>query len=179
MSRISDLLSSYQNFISLPWSMDAAPGQRVIFGIYDPMDELKLQAMIGHFELAMKEAQHAWSAIDLEKCFSSWLSSMRYKEKYFQRPELLTSVMDRFSDYTVQNVYEKCSTAMQNNNAVVALYGCGGLFGQLKIKRLIDAIAPKTMGRLLVFFPGTYESNNFRLLNGYDGWNYLAVVLNQ
>ena len=107
------------------------------------------------------------------------LSTMRYKEKYFQRPELLTSVMDRFSEYTVQAVNEKCSTAMQNDNAVVGLYGCGGLFGQLKIKRLIDAIAPKTMGRLLVFFPGTYESNIFRLLNGYDGWNYLAVVLNK
>lgn len=179
MSRISDLLSSYQDFISLPWSKDAAPGQRVIFGIYDPMDELKLRAMIGHFELATKEAQHAWIAIDLEKSFSSWLSTMRYKEKYFQRPELLTSVMDRFSEYMLQAVNEKCSTAMQNDNAVVGLYGCGGLFGQLKIKRLIDAIAPKTMGRLLVFFPGTYESNNFRLLNGYDGWNYLAVVLNK
>lgn len=179
MSHISDLLSSYQEFISLPWSMDAAPGQRVIFGIYDPADELKLRAMIGHFELATKEAQHIWAAIDLEKTFSSWLSAMRYKDKYFQHPELLTSVMDRFAEYTVQSILEKCSTAMQDENAVVGLYGCGALFGQLKIKRLIDAVAPKTKGRLLVFFPGTYENNNFRLLNGYDGWNYLAVVLNK
>jgi hypothetical protein len=30
---------------------------------------------------------------------------------------------------------------------------------------------------LLVLFPGTYENNNYRLLDGYDGWNYLATSI--
>ena len=34
-----------------------------------------------------------------------------------------------------------------------------------------------SLGRLLVFFPGSYENNNYRLLDGYDGWNYLAVPI--
>ena len=179
MSHISDLLSSYQRFISLPWAMDAAPGQRVIFGVYDPGDELKLRTMISNFELVTKEAQHAWGAIDLEKIFSSWLSAMRYKDQYFQRPDLLLSVLDRFEEYTLQAIEEKCSTAMQDNTAVVGVYGCGALFGLLKIQRLVEVVAPKTKGRLLFFFPGTCENNNFRLLNGYDGWNYRATVLNK
>ena len=28
-----------------------------------------------------------------------------------------------------------------------------------------------------IFFPGSYEDNNYRLLDGYDGWNYLAVPI--
>ena len=29
---------------------------------------------------------------------------------------------------------------------------------------------------LLIFFPGSYENNNYRLLDGYDGWNNLAEI---
>jgi hypothetical protein len=32
-------------------------------------------------------------------------------------------------------------------------------------------------GRLVVFFPGEYEDNNYRLLDARDGWNYLAVPI--
>jgi len=32
-------------------------------------------------------------------------------------------------------------------------------------------------GRLVVFFPGTYGDNNFKLLGGYDGWDYHAVLI--
>ena len=32
-------------------------------------------------------------------------------------------------------------------------------------------------GRLVVFFPGQYEHNNYRLLDARDGWNYMAVPI--
>ena len=60
---------------------------------------------------------------------------------------------------------------------VVALKGVGSLFGFLKVKEVVDKLAPVAKGRLLVFFPGSYEDNNYRLLDGYDGWNYLAVPI--
>ena len=60
---------------------------------------------------------------------------------------------------------------------VVGIQGVGSLFGFLKVKDVVDKFAPKIAGRLLVFFPGSYENNNYRLLDGYDGWNYLAVPI--
>jgi hypothetical protein len=42
---------------------------------------------------------------------------------------------------------------------------------------MVDAFAPLVKGRLLVFFPGSFDDNNYRLLNSYDGWNYLAVPI--
>lgn len=47
----------------------------------------------------------------------------------------------------------------------------------LTYRHLVDRLAPMVEGRLLVFFPGSYENNNYRLLDGYDGWNYLAVPI--
>ena len=64
-----------------------------------------------------------------------------------------------------------------DENTVVALKGVGSLFGFLKVKDVVDKLAPMVGGRLLVFFPGSYENNNYRLLDGYDGWNYLAIPI--
>ena len=47
----------------------------------------------------------------------------------------------------------------------------------VKVKDVVEKVATKVAGRLLVFFPGRYENNNFRLLDGYDGWDYHAFVI--
>ena len=60
---------------------------------------------------------------------------------------------------------------------MVAVLGMGSLFGLLRVKDVVDELAPMVRGRLLVFFPGSFENNNYRLLDGYDGWNYLAVPI--
>jgi hypothetical protein len=39
---------------------------------------------------------------------------------------------------------------------------------------LISAVERHIKGRLLVFFPGTKEENNYQLLDARDGFNYLA-----
>lgn len=41
------------------------------------------------------------------------------------------------------------------------------------MERVEDAIR----GRLLVFFPGEYQENHYRLLDARDGWNYHAVPI--
>ena len=54
----------------------------------------------------------------------------------------------------------------------------GSILGERQqVKEVVDKLAPMVTGRLLVFFPGSYEDNNYRLLDGYDGWNYLAVPI--
>src|SRR3712207_8252085 len=42
---------------------------------------------------------------------------------------------------------------------------------------LLNAVNDAIAGRLLVFFPGEVENNNFRLLDARDGWDYMAVVI--
>ena len=81
----------------------------------------------------------------------------------------------------VSTIDDRPQTFLQKNDSgadsVVALQGVGSLFGFLKVKEVVDRLAPMVKGRLLVFFPGSYENNNYRLLDGYDGWNYLAVPI--
>ena len=41
MSRINRLLQSYGKFIAIPWRCDAAAAQRVIFCVYNKMDQVE------------------------------------------------------------------------------------------------------------------------------------------
>jgi hypothetical protein len=42
---------------------------------------------------------------------------------------------------------------------------------------MLKEVVKDIRGRLVVFFPGEYEDNNYRLLDARDGWNYLAVPI--
>jgi hypothetical protein len=59
----------------------------------------------------------------------------------------------------------------------VAVSGVGALFGFTRVSQVLKLVEPSIRGRLVVFFPGQYEENNYRLLDARDGWNYLAVPI--
>ena len=42
------------------------------------------------------------------------------------------------------------------------------------VTAVMEAVEPFINGRLVVFFPGAKDGNNYRLLDARDGWNYLA-----
>ena len=52
-----------------------------------------------------------------------------------------------------------------------------GLGDQVKVSALIERVQDGVLGRMLVFFPGEVEGNNYRLLGARDGWNYLATLI--
>ena len=60
---------------------------------------------------------------------------------------------------------------------LLAALGVAGLFGFIRVSELMDAVDDAIRGRLLVFFPGEYDGNIYRLLDARDGWNYLAVPI--
>ncbi|WP_419596195.1 BREX protein BrxB domain-containing protein, partial [Thiolapillus sp.] len=97
--------------------------------------------------------------------------------KYFAQPHLLHTLLPKYLDFLKQEFSRFVQTKGQDENAVVALMGVGSLFGLLKVKNVVDQLAPMVKGRMLIFFPGSYENSNYRLLDGYDGWNYLAVPI--
>jgi hypothetical protein len=177
VSRVRRLISSYSRFIAIPWRDDAASAQRVIFCVYNENDELKIRARIDEFEIATRHTGHDWLLFDLTDTFAEWLSGQRYAKKYYEKPHLLTTLLPKYLEYIVQHFRQMLTERNAGSNAVVALKGVGSLFGFLKVKDVVDKLAPLVSGRLLVFFPGTYENNNYRLLDGYDGWNYLAVPI--
>jgi hypothetical protein len=170
-------LSSYERFIRAPWRSDVAAAQRVVFCVYDPIEERALRAKLGEFELATASAGHTWRHFELTDTFADWLSTQRYATKYFESPNLLTNLLPRYLTYLGDRFADFLKDSGADENTVVALSGVGSLFGLCKVKDVVDAFAPKVTGRLLVFFPGSFENNNYRLLDGYDGWNYLAVPI--
>ena len=177
MSKIERLKKSYRKYISTPWRDDAAAAQRVIFCVYDKSEERTLRAKVDEFDIATQEEGHDWKKFDLTDTFATWLASQRYATKYFQQPHLLSTLLPRYLAY-ISDEFEKF---LHENDigahSVVAIQGVGSLFGLLKVKDVVDKLAPMVRGRLLVFFPGSFDNNNYRLLDGYDGWNYLAVPI--
>jgi len=177
MSKVKRLLNSYARFIEVPWRGDAAAAQRVVFCVYHEHEELRLRARVEEFELATTKAGHGWSLFDLTNSFSEWMAGQKYAHRYFQQPNLLPSILPNYGTWIVQRFREFLQSSQCGENDVVALQGVGSLFGFLKVKGVVDQLAPLVNGRLVVFFPGSYEDNNYRLLDGYDGWNYLAVPI--
>ena len=90
------------------------------------------------------------------------------------QPELLG-----FFDLLVGRVREQ--VAAQNDAATItALVGAASLYGlgdYVKVSALIERVQDDVEGRLLVFFPGEVDGNNYRLLGARDGWNYLATSI--
>ena len=177
MSKIKRLLQSYDDYISVPWRDDAAAAQRVVFCVYNETEERHLRVKVDEFELVTKERGHGWKRFDLTDTFADWLTSQRYAKSYYQKPQLLTSLLPKYLEYISKKFETYVEESHIDANTVVALSGVGSLFGFVKIKDVVDKLAPFVEGRLLVFFPGSYENNNYRLLDGYDGWNYLAVPI--
>lgn len=177
MSRVKHLVQSYGSHIAVPWRSDAAAAQRVIFCVYNENEELRLRAKIDEFELVTRQADHTWALFDLTDSFANWLAPQRYAKSYYEKPHLLSPLLPRFLDHITEEFTTFLEAKQIGEDSVVALKGVGSLFGFLKVKEVVDKLAPLVKGRLLVFFPGSYENNNYRLLDGYDGWNYLAVPI--
>lgn len=177
MNKIKRLVQSYNQYIAIPWRDDAAAAQRVIFCVYDEDEELRLRARVDEFELATRQTGHEWAVFDLTHTFADWMATQRYAKSYFQKPHLLPTLLPKYREFITAQFTGFLQQHHADSNAVVALKGVGSLFGFLKVKDVIDTLAPLVEGRLLVFFPGSHENNNYRLLDGYDGWNYLAVPI--
>ncbi len=175
MSKIDDLRRSYERFVSLPWPDHLAGPQRIWFAVYDRMEERRLRARLDAFELATRSAGHKCRLCDLTDIFADWMAGQEYRESYFEDPESLESAMPEFLEFTAGRLRDDLQQA--DSNTVVAVLGAATLFGFVRVSKLMDAVKDAIVGRLLLFFPGEYEANNYRLLDARDGWNYLATPI--
>jgi hypothetical protein len=181
MARIEDLADIYGQHLATPWQRTVAGAQRVIMVAYDKELERVLRARKGEFETRTRAAGHDWHEIDVTSCFATWLAADDYREAFFKNPMALTPKIHPESGEFLGHVARQLSAVLTapdvTDNAVVALFGVASLFGFARVSRLLETVERDIRGRLVVFFPGHFEQNNYRLLDARDGWNYMAVPI--
>ena len=178
MRRLETLIDRYARYIKLPWRDGLTGTERTIMVVYDKADERRLRRRMDRFQLATQEAGHGWIPCDLTGAFSRWMAGIDYQESYFEHPEDLQIALEHdFLSHAVGQVQGVLSRQECDTGSVVALFGIASLFGFARLSALIDAMADDVPGRLVVFFPGEHEDNNYRLLDARDGWSYRAVPI--
>jgi hypothetical protein len=147
--------------------------ERVLMVVYDKDLERSLRNRVSLFIDATLAASHQSKLVDLTTWFSEWMAGQKYAEGYFTSPEdLQTLVEAEFKMYVADRLRKELEAA--DAETVVSVIGIGSLYGFLKTSELIRAVEPSIKGRMTVFFPGTKDSNNYRMLDAHDGWNYMA-----
>lgn len=178
MARIEDLADLYGQHISTPWQRTISGAQRVIMVAYDKELERALRARKGEFETRTRAAGHDWFEVDLTTAFSSWLESDNYREAYFEAPDdLQLKLKDEFPEYVAERIRNVLTAPAVTDDSVIALLGTGSIYGFTHVSEILKRVERDVRGRLVVFFPGTFEQNNYRLLDARDGWNYLAIPI--
>ncbi|MFH1530450.1 MAG: BREX protein BrxB domain-containing protein [Pseudomonadota bacterium] len=178
MGQIEQLADLCGQHISTPWQRTIAGAQRVIMVVYDKELERTLRARKDTFRIATAQAGHKWLEVDVTDAFAVWMGNDDYREAYFESPEDLQIKLDaEFAEYVADRVRAVLSLPEATDTSVVAVYGVGSLFGFTRVSKVLKLVEGDIRGRLVVFFPGQYEQNNYRLFDARDGWNYLAVPI--
>jgi hypothetical protein len=101
-----------------------------------------------------------------------------YRDVYFEEPETLTmKLRSDFVQYAAGRLRVALTAEGVDEDTVIAVQGVACLFGFTRVSLVLKEVVKDIRGRLVVFFPGEYEGNNYRLLDARDGWNYLAVPI--
>ena len=178
MARIEDLAERYGGHIATPWQLTVAGAQRVVMVVYDKELERTLRARLPAFEMASRDAGHDWRQIDLSGAFAEWMAADDYRDEYFRSPEDLQLKFDaEFPEFVAERLRAELQKSDVTSNTVVAVLGVSTLFGFARISQVLRIVEADIRGRLVVFFPGQFDRNNYRLLDARDGWNYLAVPI--
>lgn len=176
MGYFDELSNRYGRYIALPWRENISGAERTVFVVYDKTNERQLRTRLGLFELATTKSKHKWRLCDVTRTFGEWMSSLEYRESYFEDPEdLHTALEGDFPDFVAGRILQVLSAA--DTNTAVGVVGIGSLYGFVHVSKILHRIEQKIPGRLVVFFPGSYDKNNYRLLDARDGWDYLAVPI--
>jgi len=178
MARLEELVSSYKAHIAAPWQKNLAGPQKMIFVVYPKVDERRLRARLELFEIATKEAGHKWLLFDFTSTFAQWMAGTDYREAYFEEPsELAIKLETDFLTCAAAQLRGALADEKADQDTVLAAYGVASLYGFTKLSLVLKEVEQDVRGRLVLFFPGEFENNNYRLLDARDGWNYLAVPI--
>jgi hypothetical protein len=178
VSRLDQLADRYERHISAPWQPDLAGAQRIIFVVYPKEDERKLRVKMKEFEHRTWENKHPWQELNFTDVFPEWIAGDEYRDEYFRHPEDLSlKLKTEFGEFCAERLRQALTGDDTTQETVTAIYGLGTLYGFTRLHLVLQKIESDIRGRLVVFFPGTYDQNVYHLLDARDGWNYLATPI--
>lgn len=172
---VDDLIKAFANSLNGDWSQTLSGQERIWFLVYPPDMQRKIDFRLGDFENITSKAGKKWQQFSLKNGFPDWMASHEYNEEYFQDPEaLLDQLEGEFKTFIVDQLNKSISDAAPDQDTLIVITDVSAIFGFGRLSDILNQIARHIPGRLLVFFPGEFEKNQFRLLDARDGWSYLA-----
>ena len=178
MAHIEELVGSYKAHISAPWQRNLAGPQKTIFVVYPKADERRLRARLELFELATKDSGHGWLQFDFTSVFARWMAATNYREEYFREPsDMATKLENDFLPFAATQLRGALTDGKVGEDTVVAACGVASLYGFTQVSEVLKEVEQAIRGRLVLFFPGEFDNNNYRLLDARDGLNYRAVPI--
>ena len=170
-----DILAAYSKQVHLPWAADTPPTGRVWIVWYDKSLQRRFTGRLAEFEDATIKAGHGWRQLSLSKWFGTWIQRHEFFDALVEQPAEFRGLIPEIEDNLVDELKHTLSSFTVND--VLAIDGCGALFGIARVSTLISRVADFIPGRLLVGFPGKQSAGVYRLLDGRDGWNYHAIPI--
>ena len=174
-SKVDQLIEAFEKVVNEPWSSTLSGQERTWFLVYDPAEQRKVDLRLGDFENSTIKAGKKWESVSLKLCFPTWMANHEYKNEYFNNPEYIVDQLEaEFIPYSIQFLKDKLSKIEQDMDTLVAVKDVSSLFGFARLSEILKGCDKDFKGRLLIFFPGEFERNQYRLLDARDGWDYLA-----
>jgi hypothetical protein len=172
-----DVVGHFRRQVALPWLADAPPAGRVWIAWYDKALERKVRGRLHELEHATRTAGRRWRQLDLVPLVPAWLAGHELLMPLLEQPDELRSLLPALEDHVVAAV--KVVLAATGDDEILAVTGCGALFGLVRtsslIARVASAIGPRS--RMLLTFPGRLSGRVYHLLDGHPGWDYHAVPI--
>ena len=174
-SKVDQLLAKYELVVDEPWSSSLSGQERIWFLVYDPAEQRKVDLRLGDFETATIKAGKKWTEISLKKCFPTWMGAQEYRDSYFQSPQYIVEQLEGdFKTFAIDYLKKEIANKSTDSDTVIVLKDVSSLFGFIRLSEILKSCDKVFTGRMLIFFPGEFERNQYRLLDARDGWDYLA-----
>lgn len=174
-TKVDQLLKAFSKVLEEPWSNALSGDERVWFLVYDPAEQRKVELRMGDFEAEAIKAGKKWKSISLKNCFPTWMTNHPYRDGYFKKPSFIADQIEiGFRPFAIQYLKDELKKVEPDQKSIVAITDVSALFGFARLSEIIKNCDKDFKGRLLIFFPGEFEKNQYRLLDARDGWDYLA-----
>jgi hypothetical protein len=173
VGKVEDLADRFANYLSVPRSQANIAAERVLMIVYDKELERTLRERLSEFETRTVAAKRTWKQFDCTRLFAEWMASLDYRDSYFREPDHLSPKIEgEFRKLVVNRLRE--ALLGSDDHTVLAITGTASLYGFVRLSEIIRDVEADVRGCLAVFFPGTKDQTNYKLLDARDGFNYLA-----